>query len=616
MSRRFADAVWHCDQAIEADPKIVHSYVNKGKALYELGEFIRAIICHDEALSIDKGSADAWEAKGDAMRALNDFDSAILCFRQTLAIQPTPNLYIKLGMTYEAAQQSSSAIDCFNESVRLAPTFEVAYALRGASLINAHKFPEAAESYEMAFHLNPQLHLVAGFRLFLKRQICTWDNIEAVTEDLTQRLRRHERAAPMQAVSTLLTDSALQRMAAEDFINVIRVQEDYVFPRSNPPGNRKIRIGYFSADFYNHATAHLIAELLELHDKAQFEVIAFSFGPNQPDEMRTRLSMAFSEFIDVRGMSDTLLVELARSRHIDIAVDLKGFTQGNRLNIFQRRVAPVQVNYLGYPGTLGAHFMDYIVADNTIIPEALQPSYSEKIAYMPDSYQPNDRKRVIDPMVVNRTDVGLPESGFVYCCFNNAYKITPRIFDSWMEILKTVEDSVLWMLDENDEATQNLRKEAQLRGVAPSRLVFSPRVESSKHLARHRLADLCLDTHPCNAHTTASDALWSGTPILTMPGETFASRVAASLLTAMAMPELIVTSTVDYIRVAQDLANNSTRLSAMRTQIEKNKRSAPLFDTPRYTRNLENLYLQMHARRVANLPPAHLKRQTTSTTVA
>jgi predicted O-linked N-acetylglucosamine transferase (SPINDLY family) len=364
-------------------------------------------------------------------------------------------------------------------------------------------------------------------------------------------------------------------------------------PLKAQPPKAKIRLGYYSADFYNHATCMLMAELFEKHDKSKFELFAFSFGPDIKDPMRARVEAAFDQFIDVSTMSDKEIAEFSRMLGIDIAIDLKGSTKDHRFGIFSYRAAPVQVSYLGYPGTMGAEYIDYLIADKTLIPEESQKFYTEKIAYMPHSYQVNDRSRVISDRVFTKQEVGLPEEGFVFACFNSNYKITPDVFDVWARILNSVEGSVLWLFEENKTASANLRKEAQKRGLAQERLVFAPKMELSEHLARHKLADLFIDTLPCNAHTTASDALWAGLPVLTCMGESFASRVAASLLNAIEMPELITSSLEEYEELAIALGNDHQRVLALKQKLELNRLTTPLFDSSLFTKDIENLYVKM-----------------------
>jgi len=346
--------------------------------------------------------------------------------------------------------------------------------------------------------------------------------------------------------------------------------------------------------------------LFELHDRERFELFAFSFGPDVQDATQQRVARAFDHFIDIQRLSDLEAASRVRDCGIDIAIDLKGYTQESRPGIFSYRCAPVQVNYLGYPGTMGAEYMDYMIADKVLIPTESQSHYSEKIVYLPHTYQVNDTKRVISDRVFTKSELGLPNTGFVFCCFNNSYKITPETFDGWTRILKAVEGSVLWLLDDNPSATENLRDAARARGVDPSRLIFGARMPLSEHLARHRNADLFLDTLPCNAHTTTSDALWAGLPVLTLSGASFASRVAASLLQAIDLPELIASSQADYEQLAIELAQDFSKLNTAREKLARNRLTAPLYNTPLFTRHLESAYLQMHEKNRRGFAPEHI----------
>ncbi len=372
------------------------------------------------------------------------------------------------------------------------------------------------------------------------------------------------------------------------------------------PGRGKIRLGYFSADYHDHATMHLMAGLFERHDRSKFETIAFSFGPDRSDEMRIRAVRAFDEFIDVRDLSDAQVALMARTLEIDIAIDLKGFTQDNRAGIFASRAAPIQVNYLGYPGTMGADYMDYIVADDILVPTNGKRHYSEKIVFVPNSYQANDRKRFSPDAIVDRTTLQLPPTGFVFCCFNNNYKITPAIFDCWMRILKQCAGSVLWILADNAKAASNLKMEAAARGVNEERLIFAPRLPLNDHLTRLRSADLFLDTLPYNAHTTASEALWAGLPVLTCAGDAFASRVAASVLNAAGLPELVTTSLKAYETLAIALANRPEKLTSIRQKLAARRLASPLFDTKLFTKHIEAAYTAMYERHRSGIAPADI----------
>jgi len=357
-------------------------------------------------------------------------------------------------------------------------------------------------------------------------------------------------------------------------------------------GNR-IRLAYLSADFREHPTAYLMAELFERHDRDRFEVFAFSFGTDDGSAMRRRLEGAFDHFIDVRQMSDADVAQHMAALGIQLAIDLMGHTKDSRPGILARRPAPVQVNYLGYLGTMGAEFIDYILVDPFVVPADQQPFYTEKLVHLPDCYQVNDRKREIAEQTPSRVECGLPEDGFVFCCFNNHYKITPAVFDIWMRLLQTVPGSVLWMLGGQEATERNLRREAASRHIDAERLIFAPRKKLPEHLARYRVADLFLDTLPCNAHTTASDALWVGLPVVTCAGRAFAGRVAGSLLHAVGLPELVTESHEAYEALALKLATDPQQLNSLRERLARNRGIAPLFDTDRFRGHIEAAYTRM-----------------------
>jgi predicted O-linked N-acetylglucosamine transferase (SPINDLY family) len=405
-------------------------------------------------------------------------------------------------------------------------------------------------------------------------------------------------------VLTALDSGEQQRRAAETWAREEFAEQEGLGPIECRAAGGRIRVGYFSADFRDHATMHLMAGLLELHDRERFEVTGFSFGPVVRDVVRARVERACERFVEVGERSDREVAQLARELSIDIAVDLKGYTSDARPGIFAHRAAPVQVGYLGYPGTLGAGYVDYLIADRVLVPEGSEGYYAEQLVYLPHSYQVNDAKRRIAGRRYEREELGLPREGFVYCCFNNNYKIMPATFGSWMRILERVPGSVLWLLEDNAQAAKNLRAAAVVHGVQPERLVFAPRVVAGEHLARHRCADLFIDTLPCNAHTTASDALWAGLPVLTCLGEGFAARVAGSLVRAVGLPELVVESMEHYEELAVRLAGEPQRLEGLRRRLECNRGAAPLFDTERQARHLESAYALIHARHLAGLAPA------------
>jgi predicted O-linked N-acetylglucosamine transferase (SPINDLY family) len=405
----------------------------------------------------------------------------------------------------------------------------------------------------------------------------------------------------------LLDSPPLLRAAAESWIREESPRNDALGAIPPRPRSAKIRVGYFSADFRVHPVALLSAGIFERHDRSKFEVIAFAFGPESNDQMRARLVKAFDSFVDVRQRTDVEAATLARDMGIDIAVDLNGITEHGRSGIFALRAAPIQINFLGYPGTMGAGYMDYLIGDRTVIPREYHDHYVEKIIYLPGSFIPFDSSYAVADKTFMRQELGLPPEGFVFCCFNNAFKITPAVFDRWMRILARVEDSVLWLSPTNPTSAANLRKEAVRRGIEPLRLVFAPRLASlPEHLARLRAADLFLDTFPYNAHASALDALWAGLPVLTCEGHSFASRVAASVLRTIDLPQLITGSLSQYEDTATLLAQDPVRLSRMRETLANNRASTELFDTAGYTKNLEAAYEWIHNRHHSGAAPEHV----------
>ncbi len=468
------------------------------------------------------------------------------------------------------------------------------------------RYHEALAAYDRAVALKPDQADIEGYRLHAKSHLCDWDNFDADCAQLIESIReRNATTAPFLfcSVPSTATD---QLLCATRWTAKNHPPSENQRWRGERYHHDRIRIGYFSSDFCNHATSHLMAGMFECHDRSKFETVAISWSPTDPTEMRRRLEASFDRLVEVGDMKDDEVADLIRRLEIDILVDLKGFTGGSRTRVLGRRPAPIQVSYLGYPGTLGAPFVDYIIADRTVIPDHHREFYSEKVVALPDTYQANDDKRAIADRIFTRGDVGLAPAGFVFCCFNNNYKITPDMFDRWMRILGRVEGSMLWLLEASAESAANLRKEAVARGVAAERLVFAQRASLPDHLARHRLADLFLDSTPYNAHTTASDALWAGLPVLTVLGETFASRVAASLLHAVGLPELIAESPEAYEQMAVDLSIHPSRLAALKTRLTANRQTAPLFDTKRFTGHIEAAYTAMHERHRAGLAPDHI----------
>ncbi len=604
---RLAQAEAGYRQILQIEPDNPDALHLLGLCSHQAGRNNVAVELIKRAISINSGIPAFYLNLGVAIAAQGNPAEATANFRKALSLKPdlAPAHY-NLGNSLVALGRYDDAVACFRRALAINPNHVKAHSVLGNALGSLGRYDEAATSCLQALNIDPDCELAFGMFLHAKMHCCSWGEFDDTSQAFLRRIDTTGLVSNPFHLLAIPTTLAQQKKCAEIYVQEKYPEVPLTANVSNRYSHDKIRLGYFSSDFYNHATAHLMAELLEQHDRSKFEVIGISFGASPDDTMRQRLSTAFDRFIDVHHQSDAEICALARSLEIDIAIDLKGFTGNARTGIFALRPAPVQVNYLGYPGTMGAPYMDYLIADPTLIPLEHQPYYTEKIAYLPDSYQVNDSHRQISARLYTRSEVGLPEAGFVFCCFNNNYKITPVVFDIWMQLLKQVEGSVLWLYEGNPWATQNLLSEAAKRGVAPERLVFAKRMDLPEHLARHRLADLFLDTFYCNAHTTASDALWAGLPVLTLLGDTFAGRVAASLLNAIGLPELITHTHDEYKTLALALATQPDKLALLRQQLAKNRTTQPLFNTERYTRHIEEAYTRMWQRHQEALVPEHM----------
>ena len=462
----------------------------------------------------------------------------------------------------------------------------------GMLLQKLKRHEEASASLEEALRLAPREAYTLSSLVWNELAVCKWEQLTAHIDALRSQVRRAEVAAEPFVLVAVSPSPQEQRLCAERHVREKLPQRPPLWHASRYRHDR-VRLAYLSADYCEHATAYLAAGLFEWHDRARFEVIGVSYGPDDRSPMRQRLVRGFDRFVDVQSRGDEETARLLREMEVDIAVDLKGYTTGARPEILSYRPAPVQVSYLGFPGTMAAPFIDYIVADRWVLPEQDQPYYTEQVVYLPDCYQVNDAARAIAGNIPTRAEAGLRQDAFVFCCFNNSYKIMPPVFEIWMKLLREIPGSLLWLLEDSSEAKRRLRQAAQASGVDAGRLVFAARVAPAEHLARHRLADLFLDTLPYNAHTTASDALWAGLPLLTCVGNTFAGKVAGSLLRAIGLPELVTPNLHDYETLAFKLARAPDLLAQIRARLARNRATAALFDLERFRRHLEAAYLTM-----------------------
>jgi protein O-GlcNAc transferase len=548
-------------RALAAAPNHLPSLVNRALLLGELGRFAEALADYDRLVSLAADNADLWNRRGGTLQALG---------------------------------RSREALASFDQALRLNPDLALARSNRGHLLWTfERRYDEAKADLAHALALEPEQPYLKGEYAYLRMQGCEWDGRDEELAALTADVAAGKRVVRPFAWQALCADPASLQQCARIFARDSFAATPNA-PRPGAPKDR-IRIGYVSADFRDQATAQLMAGVYEAHDRTKFDIIAFDNGHDDRSPMRARLHKAFGGFIDISGMNDARAAETVRAAGIDILVNLNGYFGRPRNGLFALRPAPVQVNYLGFPGTLGAPFMDYIVADETVIPEAHRGFYDEAVAWLPGCYQANDAARPV-PQPVRRDQAGLPQGGFVFANFNQLYKLTPDIFAIWMRVLKACEGSVLWLLRDNDTAVANLWREAERHGVVPQRVIFAEPLPLERHMERLALADLVLDTLPYNAHTTASDALWAGVPLLTCKGSAFPGRVAASLLQAAGLPELITGSLAEYEALAVALAKDPARLSGLRLRLAENRASCALFDTARFTRRLEAAFTTMLAR--------------------
>jgi predicted O-linked N-acetylglucosamine transferase (SPINDLY family) len=605
--KRHDNALESYDKAVALRPDHAESHSNRGHALDALNRADDALKSYDKAIELKPDLAEVYNNRGCTLIGLNRCEEALASFTTAIALKPNfVEAYNNRGKALSILCRYAEALRSYEKALEFRPDFIKAYVNRGDVLRTLKLFNEATVSFERALHLQPEHEFLHGELIYTKMINCDWNNFKNDYSQLVGKIRSGEKVSKPFPILAIDNFPELQRKAAEIYALANYPPNNALPAIAKRPRGDKIRIGYFSADFRDHPGAYSMVEMFERHDRTKFEIIAFSFSPMESYELRSRLESAFDKFIDVNRYSDLDVARLARSMEIDIAIDRNGFTTYCRTNIFALRAAPLQVSYKGYSGTMGTDYIDYLIADRIVVPCGDRQHYSEKIAYLPNCYQVYDTKRNIPERTQLREELGLPPKAFVFCCFNSNYKITPGVFDSWMRILQQVDGSILWLLEGSASAAINLRKEAAARDISPERLVFAKRMFLPDHLARYRLADLFIDTLPYNAHTTASEALWAGLPVLTQIGTTFAGRVAASLLTAIGLPELVTSTQQAYEDRAIELATNRGQLAEIRKKLANNRLTAPLFDTKLFTGNLEAAFIAMYERYQAGLPPDHI----------
>lgn len=649
--KRYEEAIKAYDLAIEKRSDFADAHYNKGIALDAIKRYALAINSYSSAIELNGKKPEYFLCRANAYQMLGRYEQSIVDYQEVLNIRPNDYLahlysglacykskklkrsieFFKLaekleqkdsklfyykGNSLRDAAKANEAIKYYLRAIELSPDVARYYLDLGNAYMDTGSIQEAINCYQIALNLDPMFPFLLGQLVHVKCQLADWDGLEENLKLLQGGVLAGKKVTAPFPLLALIDDQVLARDASQifckdqikqiegslkqidhnlhDLKKLLDVDDQNQKIRFSTKREKKLRIGYYSSDFYQHATAYLIAQLFEQHDKNQFEIVGFSFSGSRRDEMTVRIEKAFDHFYDVNGLSDLEVATLSRNLEIDIAVDLKGYTQNCRSSIFAYRCAPVQVSYLGYPGTMSAHHMDFIVADKTVIPDGERNNFSEQIAYLPHCYQVNDSKREIASSRSTRAENGLPEDVFVFCCFNNTYKIQPPTFALWMRILKRVPNSVLWLIKDNEQAESNLKAQAVLHGVDSSRLVFAKRMGLPNHLERHRHAHLFLDTLPYNAHTTASDALWSGLLVLTLMGKSFASRVCASLLGELNLNNFICTSEHEYEEQAVFWAENLDQLNIQKMRLLQEIGSSTLFRGDLFARSLEETYKKMY----------------------
>jgi predicted O-linked N-acetylglucosamine transferase (SPINDLY family) len=587
--------------AVETEPNYPDAWNNLGLLLADLGRGEEAEEAYAQVLRQKPDHAAAHNNLGNLLNDRGDLTGATTLYEKALEIDPDyADAHYNLGNILKRQGRVAEATAAYERAQAAGPDRADAWIEHGKALALEARYDEAIAALGKALEIDPSDAGARMHRLFYQAYVCDWTELDSFDPQ-----------SPDIAVSpwpwlSFEDDPARQLRRSRAWTRHTVKQQPLGLPNPEPAANGKIRIGYFSADFHDHATMYLMAGLLRTHDRDRFEIHAFSFGKHEGDAMRGAVLDHVDSFTDIRAMPDAEVARLANAKGLDIAVDLKGYTNGTRSQLFACRMAPVQIAYLGYPGSMGADFIDYMVSDAVVVPEHARIHYDEKQLLLPHSYQCNDDRRDVSGTITTRADFGLPDDAFVFACFNQSYKIGPREFAIWMRLLGQVAGSVLWLIPTDPSAVANLRREAAAYGIAPERLVFSAVLPNDQHLARHVHADLFLDTFAVNAHTTASDALFVGLPVATLVGKQFAARVGASLLGAIGVPELVAETETEYEALCLDLATAPGKLAAIRAKLAANRRTQPLFDTARHTRALEAAYAAALERHRAGLAPDHI----------
>jgi protein O-GlcNAc transferase len=602
---RLAEAEQIYNHILKVQPKHFESRFLLGVIFAQRGGHADALRQFDGALKLNPKSASVHNSRGVSLGKLKRVTEALASFDRAIALRPdNAEAHSNRANALRELDRPEEALASSNRAIALRPDYAEALNNRANVLLRLRRYEEAVGDLERVLRINPDFPYAKGMLLHTKMRLCDWRSFDSEIAAVKADVRAGKPATAPFALLAQSGTASDQCLCAQAWVREKCPPAPVSVYQGDKYRHDRIRVAYVSADFGEHPTSYLLAGLIEEHDRSRFEIIGVSLGTGAASAMRSRITGAFDRFIDAGRKDDREVASLMRQLEVDIAVDLMGFTHESRPGIFALRPAPIQVNYLGFPATMGAAYIDYIIADRFVVPAEHQGDYGENIAWLPDCFQANDSKRSMGEQPRGRTEAGLPGEGFVFCAFSNSYKITPAMFDVWMRLLHEVGGSVLWLLGGDGAVEGNLRREAHARGIAPDRLIFATRLAYADYLRRYQLADLFLDTTPFNAGATASDALWAGLPLITCAGEAFAARMAASLLHALGLPQLVATSLEDYQRLALALAQDRAALEAIKAKLAQGRATSALFDSSRFRRHLESAYHTMWQRRQSGEPAA------------
>ena len=569
-------------------------------------DFVQSIKFFEKAIEINPNISETYNNLGNVYYEFKQFNIAIENYNKALKIKPNFALsYYNRAKALQEINQKQEAISDYDKAISINNNFSAAYKNLGNLYMELKILDKSIYNHEQALKINPNMSYLNGTIIQSKCGLSEWANFKEDKLFLENNILSGKKTTSPFPTILIYDSPSLQKKAIEIF-----VKSEFENPKKiklEKIKNEKIKIGYYSSDFHNHATMYLMANLFELHDKNKFEIYAYSFGPDDGSKIRKRVMKTFDKFFDVKSKTTNEIVQHSRELNLDIAVDLKGFTNNNRFDLFIERCAPIQISYLGFPGTTSSDCIDYLIADKIVIPEENKNYYSENIIYLPNSYQVNDSNPDLSKKIFSKKDFNLPENKFIFCCFNHNFKILPDMFEIWMKILKKVKNSVIWLLIDNETAQNNLKKILVSNDIDPNRMIFAGRLPHSEHIIRLGLADLFLDTFPCNAHTTASDALRSSLPIITIKGNSFASRVASSLLSSVGLEELITKSGKEYEELAVKIAENKNFYKEIKDKLKKNIIDMPLFNSKLFTKKLETAYIEVYKNYNENIKPETIK---------